>query len=411
MNLLFISSVYPNAIDRSRGCFNDSLVRALSKKHRVDVISPIPWVDLVKGFRRGVRFPLYQPIVDPAGIRVHYVPFLYTPKILRRWYGDFYWASISRTVRSLIRTSRPELIIGYWAHPDGEAAVRTSHLAKAPSCVIIGGSDVLLMTRKPSRRRRVQRVLEATDAVITVNEDLKNAVVRLGISTEKVHVWHQGIDMGQFQAGDRLRSRECLGLPVSGHVLVWVGRMVPVKGLDILMEACTLLRDCGVEYHLYLVGEGPLRRDLVTQSERYGLSAHVTFVGPKVHDELPEWYRAADLTVLPSRSEGLPNVLRESLACGTPFVASDVGGISEIAGPESSILVPSRGCASPGRRDREGPGPLGRDKWVPSAAIPDLGRISRPFYRNPRLLCHLAAYWFVRECEVCSTHSLIESML
>ena len=63
-------------------------------------------------------------------------------------------------------------------------------------------------------------------------------------------------------------------------------------------------------------------------------------MGPKLHDELPDWYRAADLTVLPSRSEGLPNVLRESLACGTPFVASDVGGICEIGDETCSILVP-----------------------------------------------------------------------
>ena len=94
-----------------------------------------------------------------------------------------------------------------------------------------------------------------------------------------------------------------------------------------------------LEYHLYLVGDGPLRRDLVAQAESHGLSKHVTFVGPKLHNELPDWYRAADLTVLPSRSEGLPNVLRESLACGTPFVASNVGGISEIGDPSCCLLV------------------------------------------------------------------------
>src|SRR5262249_19186984 len=65
----------------------------------------------------------------------------------------------------------------------------------------------------------------------------------------------------------------------------------------------------------------------------------ISFIGSRPQDELPDWYRASDLTVLPSRSEGLPNVLRESLACGTPFVASRVGGIPEIAGDGAGRLV------------------------------------------------------------------------
>ena len=254
--------------------------------------------------------------------------------------ATFYWSSIAGTVQSLIRTHRPELIIGYWAHPDGEAAVRIGRLVGAPSCVIIGGSDVLLVTRKPSRRRRVQAVLQATDAVITVNDDLKEAVMRLGIRADKVHVWHQGIDVSRFRPGDRFLARQKLSIPVSARVIVWVGRMVSVKGLDILLRACLRLRTRDVDYHLYLIGDGPLRRELTAQTEAGGLSRHVTFEGPKLHDELPDWYRAADLTVLPSRSEGLPNVLRESLACGTPFVASDVGGICEIGDETCSILVP-----------------------------------------------------------------------
>ena len=67
MKILFLSTVFPNAIDASRGCFNDSLVRALAIGHQVEVVSPIPWIDLVKGHRLGVRVPLYQRIADPAG--------------------------------------------------------------------------------------------------------------------------------------------------------------------------------------------------------------------------------------------------------------------------------------------------------------------------------------------------------
>ena len=238
MKILFLSSVFPNAIEESRGRFNDSLVRALAIGHQVEVVSPIPWVDLVKGRRLRIQVPMYRRIQDPAGFGIHYVPFLYTPKVLRRWYGEFYWSSIAGTIRSLIRTHRPELVIGYWAHPDGEGAVRIGRLVGVCSCVIIGGSDVLLVNHNPGRRGRVQEVLKLTDAVITVNDDLKRAVMRLGIPGDRVHVWRQGIDVGRFHSGERRLAREQLGIPVQGSVLVWVGRMVPVKGLDILLESC-----------------------------------------------------------------------------------------------------------------------------------------------------------------------------
>ena len=340
MNILFLSSVFPNEIVPTRGCFNESLVRALATNHRVDVLSPIPWVDLFNAYRQGLSVPLKRRTCTTEGFEVNYVTFLYSPKVFRRWYGNFYWMSISRTIRSVVRRRTPDLIISYWAHPDGEAGVRISRMVGATSCVIIGGSDVLLMTKKPSRRRRVVAVLEATDVVITVNDHLKRVVERLGIDPDKVKVWHQGVDVAQFGPGDSHRSRNRLGISATRGILVWVGHMVPVKGLDILLESCALLRAQGVDYHLYLVGDGPLRRGLMAQTETHSLSTHITFVGPKLHDELGDWYRAADLTVLPSRSEGLPNVLRESLACGTPFVSTNVGGIPEIADPDCSLLVP-----------------------------------------------------------------------
>jgi glycosyltransferase involved in cell wall biosynthesis len=115
--------------------------------------------------------------------------------------------------------------------------------------------------------------------------------------------------------------------------------MVPVKGLDVLLAACSTLRQRQVDFRLYLVGDGPLREPLQRDCRALGLKGMVTFVGTLLSDELADWYRAADFTVLPSRSEGIPNVLRESLACGTPFVASDVGGIPELADGSDSILV------------------------------------------------------------------------
>jgi peptidoglycan/xylan/chitin deacetylase (PgdA/CDA1 family) len=115
--------------------------------------------------------------------------------------------------------------------------------------------------------------------------------------------------------------------------------MVPVKGLDVLLHACSTLQSHGTSFKLYLIGNGPLRATLEAQCASLGITDHVRFIGSVPHDQLGSWYRAADCTVLSSHSEGIPNVLRESLACGTPFVATRVGGISEIASGPLNRLV------------------------------------------------------------------------
>jgi glycosyltransferase involved in cell wall biosynthesis len=346
MRLLFLSKDYPSPYQPADGLFNLYLTRALATEHAVEVISPVPWVDEWKAYWRGSERIGRQRHKVMEGVPVHYPRYYYPPRIGRSYTGWFYWWSIRRTVKEVIARHPPDAVIAYWAHPDGEAAVRVGRALSIPSLVIVGGSDVLLLPRDRGRRRCVSRVLEQVDAVVTVNQDLKAKVVELGIAPDKVHVWSQGVDDRRFHPGDQAEARKELGLPLEGRQLLWVGRMVPVKALDVLLKACALLRDRSVLYHLYLVGDGPLRGALEKQAASLGLEGCVTFVGTQGHDQVPHWYRAADVTLLPSWSEGLPNVLRESLACGTPFVASRVGGIAEIATSPACRLVPAGDAAA-----------------------------------------------------------------
>jgi peptidoglycan/xylan/chitin deacetylase (PgdA/CDA1 family)/glycosyltransferase involved in cell wall biosynthesis len=240
----------------------------------------------------------------------------------------------------LLRSYVPDVVVGYWAHPDGAAAVQVARIIGVPSAVIVGGSDVLLLPKNKRRRRCVTQVLNETDAVLTVSRDLQKHTIQLGVAPHKVHVWSQGVDTDVFSPGDRSDARRRLGIPVEGKVLLWVGRMHPVKAVDMLVAASAQLQSRGQDFRLYLVGDGPLRQSLETQVNAASLSERVRFVGPQNHQRLADWYRAADLTLLPSWSEGIPNTLRESLACGTPFVASNVGGIPEIANGPTNRLVP-----------------------------------------------------------------------
>jgi len=345
MRILFISNDFPNPLNPTKAVFNLQLVRALSRQHQIQVICPISWIDQYRARKAGGPFipPDRQALVD--GIEVYYPRYVYPPKILRSTYGWFYWRSIRHTVESLMHNQLPDLVLAYWAHPDGAGAIRAAKLAGAPSAVIVGGSDVQVITNRPLRERRVIDVLRRVDAVITVNYDLKFKVQGMGTHPDKIHPWSQGVDPTIFFPGDRAAARQKLGIPTGRSMLLWVGRMERVKGLGVLMEACSLLRSRGHNFRLDLVGDGPLRREVEADCARRGLTDIVHFAGPRKPEHLGDWYRAADLCVMSSWSEGLPNVLRESLACGTPFVSSKVGGIAEIVGNHNRLFPAGNAAA------------------------------------------------------------------
>lgn len=342
MHILFISNVFPNPYQPTKGVFNREMVRALARDHTIDVVAPISWVDEWHGGRRAQSRFLGADRRDRVqdGVEVSYPRYYYPPKVLRQRYGWFFWRSVRREVRRLVDARRPQAVLGYWVHPDGEAVIRTARQIGVPAIVMTGGSDVLLLAREPARRRRMQHVLHNADAVVAVSRDLATHLVELGVHSEKVTLMSRGVDCERFSPGDRAMARQRLGLPVNGRMLLWVGRMVPVKGIDVLIESCRLLHGRRADFRLDLVGDGPLRPTIESAIAAAGLGAVVSVVGSVAHDKLADWYRSADLTVLSSHSEGIPNVLRESLACGTPFVASRVGGVPELAGERTGWLVP-----------------------------------------------------------------------
>jgi len=292
MKILLITTVFPSPARPSQGTFNKEMVRALSAEHEVKVVSPVAWPTALRERDR------FRRLDSVDGIDTHHPIYFYTPKICRRWYGEFFWWSVRGTLHSLLRSFRPDVVMGYWAHPDGEAAVRFARRIGAPSVVMVGGSDILVLSADPSRGRSIRRVLEEADAVVAVSQDLRHTISSGDRPVCNVHVVYRGVDTKKFHAGDRAEARARLGIPARVPALLWVGRMVPVKGLDVLIDACALVR-ASADFRLYLVGGGPLRAALAAQAAALGVADRVTFVGDVPHDELGDWYRAADVTVLP----------------------------------------------------------------------------------------------------------------
>ena len=136
-----------------------------------------------------------------------------------------------------------------------------------------------------------------------------------------------------------MTARQKLKLPTDKKILLWIGRFCDVKNPQLFVEAFRKLVQTEVHCRAYMLGDGPLRPGIAKWLVKENLQEQCQLIGNVAHQALVDWYRAADRTVLTSDSEGIPNVLQESIACGTPFVATNVGGVSEIASEHLDRLV------------------------------------------------------------------------
>jgi glycosyltransferase involved in cell wall biosynthesis len=174
-------------------------------------------------------------------------------------------------------------------------------------------------------------------------------IERYGVAPWNIEVIPPGVDTNHFRQGNKESARSVLGVPHDALVVVTVRRLVPRMGLDVMIDAwSTVVPRLGSEAHWYVVGEGPSRVELENHVARAGLSGSIHFLGEVQDDLLVTCYQAADLSVVPSLElEGFGLTTLESLSCGTPVVASNLGGLREAVGilaPE--LLVPPGDAAS-----------------------------------------------------------------
>jgi glycosyltransferase involved in cell wall biosynthesis len=331
LRILCVTNLFPNPLQPGKGLFNWRQLQVMSRLASVRVISPVLWTDEISCLFRGKRLAGNCEWREWDGVHVAYCRYYYPPKLGRSWYGKCFQWSIQGLFRKTIAHFRPDLVYACWAYPDGWAAC---HLAKEyglPAVVKLHGSDLLLMDEFRGRREATTEMLRNADATIAVGETLRERAVASGAPADRAHFVHGGTDLELFSPGNRCEARRRLGLPIEGHRVLFVGNLVPVKGVQNLIDACESLKRDGVAVQTDLLGDGPLEAKLRRQIGAHGLQDRVHLRGRKTQKDLPHWYRAADLLVLPSLSEGVPNVLMEAAACGTPFIATRVGGIAEIA--------------------------------------------------------------------------------
>jgi glycosyltransferase involved in cell wall biosynthesis len=204
-------------------------------------------------------------------------------------------------------------------------------------------------------KRQIERTVygRARSFVVLSTAFRRILVERYGVDPWAVNVVPPGVDIDRFRIGQSESARHDLNLPLEAIIVVAVRRLVPRMGLDVLIEAWgEVIEKSSRPLLLVVVGEGPERAPLEATAARLGVTDSVRFLGRVTKELLPTCYQAADVSVVPTTAlEGFGLVALESLATGTPVVASDTGGLSEALAPlDESLLVPPGDPASLARR-------------------------------------------------------------
>jgi teichuronic acid biosynthesis glycosyltransferase TuaC len=335
--VLVFTTLFPNPAQPMRGVFVRHRVAAMARHCPTRVVAPI--------LHRRLRPPAAADHERQGEIEVSHPRYTTLPLIARVADGVVLYRQVLPHVRRLHAEFPFAVIDAHYAFPDGAAAILLGAHFGVPVAVTVRGGDLDMLTRFRLRRRVIARTLQRADRVFAVSEHLAASAIALGAAPQAVCVVANGVD-ARFVYGARDAARRALAIPADQRLILCVANLLADKGQHVLLEALARMAPAAGAPHLVLIGKDhspqqTYRRRLERMIADAGLGDRVRLLGGIDQTLLPQWYRAADLLVLPTFRDGAPNVVREALACGTPVVASRVGGVPEIvAADELGMLVP-----------------------------------------------------------------------
>jgi len=343
MRVCFLTTSYPRFPGDVAGSFIARLAGALHEKGvLVRVVAPndgiCPTEDTIEGvsvYRFNYFLRNYQGVAYgyggvPANLmrRPHLIlqlPFFFLFFLFKAW-------SVARHCDLLHIHWAQNLMVGWLV----------ARLLWKPSVVTLWGSDLQWMEKKKWVYSLTRPLLAGADRVVCLTQATQKWLEGRGIMGGRACLIPNGVDTDLFCPRDKIPLQQELGLPPQTPILLYVGSLIPRKGLQVLIDAIPLMKAAKERLLLVLVGEGEDRLKLEEKSGHLGLTQRIRFVGALPPEQIPLWMAAADLFALPSFYEGFPNVLLEAMASGLPVVATDIPGNRDaLRAEETGLLVPA----------------------------------------------------------------------
>ncbi|MBN1291034.1 MAG: glycosyltransferase family 4 protein [Candidatus Latescibacteria bacterium] len=338
MRIGIVSHLYPCKHEPISGIYVKEELESISGYVDLVVIAPLPnqhWFGEIHKFVESYGYYVFRPFV---------VAF-------PRWFMQpYYPASMAYTLKRHSNLfDGCSLIHVHTAFPDGVAAVNT-FAKRFPVIVTVHGSDINYFAMKPGLSNAITGSLNRASHIICVSKALEQKIKKLGVST-KTSVIPNGIDTKIFSGGSKENACRKLGLNMSRKRILYAGNFVPVKGVEYCIKALPKILKEYPDIELILLGAKPGTKDKI----RYLHVINKAGVGDSVYihdrvpkEQLPQWFHASDIVVMPSLHEGFGLVAAEALACGRPVVATRSGGPEDIIEDGLGLLVPPRDSSALG---------------------------------------------------------------
>ena len=342
-HIIWLTTQFPQGQNNLNGIFIFRTVQELSKYYNITVICLYPALPPVISILKNPNNMIYlikarknvfpSRMVPPDGLDNAKVLYIKYPRFLRGKLtfteGWFAYLAIKRIVKKIIT---PHTILhANWLFPEGKLAFILSKKFNLPYIVTLRGADVRNIEKGTKNWSEAKNILNYASKVTSVS----NALLDKGVSKKiisggkKTFITHNIYDFTKFYINNKMEARRAINLSSDVKMILYVGSLVKGKNVSSLIKAFSLMNSTNSETKLIIIGSGIEEKYLKKLVVDENLN-NVVLPGRIFPDNLINYYNAADVFCLPSYSEGLPNVIVESMLCGTPVVGSSVDEIPYI---------------------------------------------------------------------------------